>query len=735
MYRYFDWVRHVQAVLLERKEKFMRQECNYDEIVIYTSQQPQIKHLDQTFCVSSAIVDAQAVKNTFLDVFEQLNVLLIKYIPGQPDANWCTLPSLLHHHGVALPQHLLNLILQHVLFPDEERVEELLDSPLSPNISRTFQPGHDISLKLTKTLSLRELSNLVKELKTFLEPIMHVLDVLVFFKLHPSKLFNKSIQAYLNKKSELREQHTTTTFSSTVPSTCMVKDLNKVEGVTLHLLQKAVVHTHKMVIKLMQGTAMYSEIIAEGEINLENLNIEQEFIILRRFLAYSKLPMASCEVLASVQSMLELFQYVHHIQNIHSVCEQYQKQGFQGDPDLIKLCQCQAQSVLLEWKKKFMEQKTNYDEVFAIACQQSRLENLGQTIWAFPAIVNMDILSVKNVFLNAFQQLNAILSMYIPGQPAIKWCTLPFFLQSWGVALPPQLLDLISQHVQLPEGEKEQNSSLSPIIMSTFQPGHAILTKALSLHELSFLVEEMKKFLQSMLELMLELPQYVHHIQVIHKICELYQLQGCLDDPQLVELCQLATDLDIGVNHAKMTPLEASQKTKTIKEILCLSSESSPHCLELFTAVGDSNAFYQFVRDKQFVGEKGQAMFQQQYQLITAQLQHEEYNETVLNHLYAAFKFICPFMDTHQNFHQLMSQVTNLDVTNEMKQLQTVNTNITLIQLWFSRTEVREGGAECAQCYVCTDSNVEIIMLDVLTYFSSSLFLLLYSARETHWRM
>ena len=88
------------------------------------------------------------------------------------------------------------------------------------------------------------------------------------------------------------------------------------------------------------------------------------------------------------------------------------------------------------------------------------------------------------------------------------------------------------------------------------------------------------------------------------------------------------------------------------------------------------------------VGEEGQAMFQQQYQLITAQLQHEEYNETVLNHLYAAFKIIEPFMDTHQNFQQLMSKVTRLDVTNGVKQLQTVNSNITLIQLWFSRAEV-----------------------------------------------
>ena len=720
----------MQAVLLEWKDRFIQQECNYNEIFIYTNHQSQMERLGQTFCVSSAIVDAQAVKNKFLNVFEQLNVLLIKYIPGQPDAKWCTLPSLLHDHGVALPPHVLNLISKHVLFPGEETEEELLDSPLPPNTSGIFQPGHDISLKLTKTLSLQELSDLVEGLKKFLQPIMDVLDRLVFFKLHPSKVFDKYLQAFLNKESELREQHPTTTSSSTVPSTSMMENHNKVEGVPLRFLQKAVVHTQEMIAKIMQGTAVYSEIIAEGELNLENLNIKQEFIVLHRFSAYSKLPLVNYEVFVSLQNMLELFQHVHHIRNVHSVCEQYKQQGFKGDPKLIKLCQCQVQSVLLEWKKKFMEQKTNYDEILAIS-QQSLLENLSQTIWAYFDIVNMDIMPVKNMFLYAFQQLSDVLSKYIPGQPAIKWCTLPFFLRSWGVALPPQLLDLIS-HVLFPEKDRVEElleSPLSPNIMSTLEPGHAVLTKALSLHELSVLVEEMKKSLQSMLQFMLELPQYVHRIQIIRRVCEQYQLQGCLKDPQFVELCQLAEDLNIEANHAKITLVEASKKTEQVKEILCLSSEASPHYLELFNAVGESNAFYQFVHDKHFVGEKGQALFQQQYQLITAQLQHEEYDETVLNHLYAAFTFIFPFMDTHQNFHQLMSQVTNLDVTNEMKQLQTVNTNITLIQLWFCRIEVREESVVCAQCYVFTVTNAEIIITYLLLFFSS------YSTRETHWRM
>ena len=182
---------------------------------------------------------------------------------------------------------------------------------------------------------------------------------------------------------------------------------------------------------------------------------------------------------------------------------------------------------------------------------------------------------------------------------------------------------------------------------------------------------------------MLELFEYIHHIR---NVCEQYQLQGCLQDLQLVELCRLVESLSSEESRAKLTLLEASTKMKRMKHLLC---QASPSSLELFTAVGDSTAFYQFVRDKQFVGEKGQAAFRQQYQLITAQLQHEEYNETVLNHLYAAFKLISPFMDTHQSFYQLMSQVTRLDVTSGLKQLETVNTNITLIRLWFSRAEVR----------------------------------------------
>ena len=485
---------------------------NYDDIMLYASYQAQLEELCSIVCVSVASLTAQNlqdVKTTFLQQFEQLNVFLLRYIPGQPDAHWCTLPSLLAEYGVALPPTLLHPISMYILFPGEERglAGKLLENPLSPTTSPTsqFQPGHEACrLRLSKKISLRSLSALVQELQTFLIPVIEHINVLVFFKLHHSEMFEKYLRLYFRK--ETAESETTLShasagiesfafsmpvFSSMLPEEEQERD-EAVEGLPLPLVERCLARTVNLLLKLMDGTATYSEIIAEGELNLEKLDIEQEFNTLTGFAAFLNRS-ASQQGLAGVRSMLELFQFTVHIQSIQSVCEQY-------------------------------------------------------------------------------------------------------------------------------------------------------------------------------------------------------HLQGCLEDKALHNLLTLVEELKSEANRANLTPLDASQRMLWVKESLCLDKNTNYKCLDLFAAVADSAAFYQFVRDKRFVGEKGQAVFRQQYQLITAQLQHEEYDETVLNHLFAAFKFISPFMNTKQSFRELMTQVSRLDATNGLKQLETVNTNITLIRLWFSRAEVRGRG-------------------------------------------
>ena len=168
MYRYFDWVYQIQTTLLEWYQKFTKKHINYDEIIMYASHQPQLEHLGKILGASSAIVkDTETAKNEFLIAFEQLNILLIKYIPGKPDAKWCTLPSLLQGYGVALPPKLLDLISQCVVLPGEVKTGKLLETSPSFNTTGRFQPGHDVSLKLNKALTHHELSELVEGLDTF----------------------------------------------------------------------------------------------------------------------------------------------------------------------------------------------------------------------------------------------------------------------------------------------------------------------------------------------------------------------------------------------------------------------------------------------------------------------------------------------------------------------------------------------------------------------------------------
>ena len=188
---------------------------------------------------------------------------------------------------------------------------------------------------------------------------------------------------------------------------------------------------------------------------------------------------------------------------------------------------------------------------------------------------------------------------------------------------------------------------------------------------------------------MLQLCQLTRHIRTIYSVCVQYQLDQCLSDPRLLELVDLANTLEVRENQTKLTARDAIDKMERATSTLCLTDKQTPKYLDLFAAVADSAVFHQFVMEKQFVGEAGQALFGQQYQLITTQLQHEQYKESVLNHLFAAFKFITPFIDKEQSFPTLMLSVSALNANNARHQLNTVNRNINLIRLWFSRAEVR----------------------------------------------
>ena len=436
-------------MMKEWQDRFLLQRANYDEILLYASNHTHLHSLGHTLCITSLVCDAQdshQMKSQFLHEFEALNISLLKYIPEQPDAKWCTLPALLQEYGVSLPRKLRDMIFRYVRFPGEPNRHnwDPPTHPVPPSTTGRFQPGHEISLELAKDVGLYQLAELITVLNHFQQPLLAHLQMLVFFKLNKSVMFDKYLRVQIGHNTEKFQQQKTQSLAqspqfsgfqfsvplltSVLPPTSSVAGREEEEeGLPMKIFIRSLEGTKELLSKVMNGNAKYSEIIAEGALDLENLDIDKEFEVLNN---YSILNRLTCSGLTGVRSILELFQYSTHIHNIQAVCDQY-------------------------------------------------------------------------------------------------------------------------------------------------------------------------------------------------------KLKGCLADSKLTILKALVGELGSEEARAKLTPNEASEKLKKVKETLGVTEKINSKCLDLFAVIQDSVIFYQFIRDKQFYGENGNALFYQQYQLITAQLQHEEYDEQV----------------------------------------------------------------------------------------------------------
>ena len=502
---YFNWVRSLQDLLCIWQNRFFKNTLNYDEILMYASNNVPINTLGQAVCAGTYVMEMQdvsEVKKTFTICFEQLNCYLLRYVPDHPEVKYCTLPELLHCYGVSFPPELQETLQHKIIFPGNEMEvpdEQKLKNIISPSPNNAFNPGHNISLMVTKSLSLYDLQKILDDLQIFLDPIIDHIEMFVFFHLHKSEMFTKHLLKRLNDistaSSPNKPERTFLNLPSSIrPSLTFTRSVvrqAKDEGIPIKVLQRALDGVKDLLLKFVKGTATYSDIVADGTINLETLKTEEEFAILTKFSDSLEMNRDNCEGLDGIKSMLDLFQIIYNIGQIKEVCEQY-------------------------------------------------------------------------------------------------------------------------------------------------------------------------------------------------------GLEKCMKDERLQKMLVIAEELKVEQSRAKLTPIDAKLKMTYVKEALCLAHHSKYSCLDVFPAVANSAAFYQFIRDKQFVGSKGQEIFREQYQLITAQLQHEEYDENVLNHLRVAYEFIAPFMETDISFSDLMGKVTKLDVTHGLKQLETVNENITLIRLWFSRAEVSD---------------------------------------------
>ena len=173
----------------------------------------------------------------------------------------------------------------------------------------------------------------------------------------------------------------------------------------------------------------------------------------------------------------------------------------------------------------------------------------------------------------------------------------------------------------------------------------------------------------------------------IISLCKILKNFEALKDINLAppDLFEIANDMQSKKNE-RISVLEAKQMMEKIKNILGITEGLD--CLKILPAIAQSIEFYSFLYDQKYFGKDGQKRFKQKYDLITAQLQHQAYNDTILNHLWVAYTIMKPFLETSNSLKELVNKIKA--ISKGKNQLMTVNSNLTTICIWFSKAEVRE---------------------------------------------
>ena len=326
---YFHWVRNVQDLLYNWQNKFQQFKVNYDEILQYADYSKDITDLGQAVCSKSSVMEIdeiEEVKKKYVQCFTELNVHLVRYVRNQPEVKYCTLPELLNKYGVSLPSELQKSMSHTIIFPSFQKIpfEHTLCNVQPPLLSNVFESGQATSLIFAKSVSFVDLQTMLNQIYQFLQPVVDLMDMLVFFHLHGSKMFEKHLLKRLHDLTSASSQKAVKSFLMPAvlfdrSDSSIVRDKG---GVSIDTLQKALQNVKKLLISVIKGTATYSDIIANGALPLKSLNVETEFGILARF-EFLEMKHEQCKGLEGVRCMLELFQFTHHINKINSVCHQY----------------------------------------------------------------------------------------------------------------------------------------------------------------------------------------------------------------------------------------------------------------------------------------------------------------------------------------------------------------------------------------------------------------------------
>ena len=184
-----------------------------------------------------------------------------------------------------------------------------------------------------------------------------------------------------------------------------------------------------------------------------------------------------------------------------------------------------------------------------------------------------------------------------------------------------------------------------------------------------------------------ELDAINKYIGTITDVLRQFKLRICLESDEYNVLQEADTVLADKGNMSLNTARETLQQLKDALHLK--SSDSDLTCFRIFESVRRCANFYHFAEKSKFTGPTGKRSFIDQYRIVQAQVQHEDFNQAILHHLYGSYDYIAPFFNTLVTFSQLMTAIMDLKHLDKgIEHLETVSRNIVLIEMWFRKVEV-----------------------------------------------
>ena len=89
--KYYEWIQDLHKFFSGWYEKFMLQEINHDDMVDYANSHSSLCKVAKAVCVTGMIIDDHHIselRTNYLQNFEQLNLLLLRYVPEVPRVKW-----------------------------------------------------------------------------------------------------------------------------------------------------------------------------------------------------------------------------------------------------------------------------------------------------------------------------------------------------------------------------------------------------------------------------------------------------------------------------------------------------------------------------------------------------------------------------------------------------------------------------------------------------------------------